>query len=490
MAEKRIAQPIEPTIYAHSRPGRRGYLPPKPEVPTKPLDDLLPASLRRDNPPALPEVDLPTLARHYVRLSNLNYNIEKGFYPLGSCTMKYNPRIADQAAALPGVNRLHPLLPGSLLQPALKMLGELKHDLGELTGMDSFTLQPAAGAQGEFAAIKMIRAYHLEKGNPRKILLVADSAHGTNPASATMCSYQVVVVKSDERGNVSLDDLKEKLSEDVAAFMLTNPNTLGLFEENILEIARLVHSVGGQLYYDGANLNAILGRIRPGDMGFDAVHLNLHKTFGTPHGGGGPGAGPVGVKAHLAKYLPLPTIEPDGENYRLDFDRPDSIGKLTAFWGHFLVNLRAWVYIRHLGLAGLRRVSEFAVLNANYLMALLKDVLHLPFDRICMHEFVLSAGQLKEELGVATLDISKRLIDHGFHPPTNYFPLIVPEALMIEPTETESRETLEAFAEVLKTIIAEAKSDPELLHGAPYNAPIRRVDEAQAVRDLNITYSE
>jgi len=490
MANARNTQPIEPVIYAHSRSGRRGYLPPKPTVPTKTLDELLPASLRREKAPALPEVDLPTLARHYVRLSDLNHCIEKGFYPLGSCTMKYNPRIADLAAALPGVNRLHPFLPEKLLQPALKMLSELEHDLGELTGMDCFTLQPAAGAQGELTAIKMIRAYHQAKGNPRKILLVADSAHGTNPASATMCSYEVVVVKSDERGNVSLDDLKEKLSEDVAAFMLTNPNTLGLFEENILEVARLVHSVGGQLYYDGANLNAILGRLRPGDMGFDAVHLNLHKTFGTPHGGGGPGAGPVGVREHLAKYLPRPTIEADDNGYRLDFDRPDSIGKLTAFWGHFLVNLRAWVYIRHLGLAGLRRVSEFAVLNANYLMALLKEMLYLPFDRTCMHEFVLSASQVKEELGIATLDISKRLIDHGFHPPTNYFPLIVPEALMIEPTETESRETLEAFAEVLRTILEEAKTEPELLRNAPFNAPIRRVDEAQAVRDLNITYPE
>ena len=309
MDDTRQIEPIEPAIYAHSTPGRRGYRPPRPDVPVEPVDKLIPAELRRGAPPALPEVDEPTLVRHYVNLSRLNHNVDVGFYPLGSCTMKYNPKVADVAAELPGPNALHPLLPEKLLQPALGILAELETMLGQITGMDRYTLQPAAGAQGEFTAIKMIRAYHTANGDPRKILLVADSAHGTNPASGTMCSYDVVEVDSDERGNIDPAALKEKLSEDVAALMLTNPSTLGLFEEHILEVAELVHSVGGQLYYDGANLNALMGRIRPGDMGFDAVHLNLHKTFGTPHGGGGPGAGPVGVKKHLAPHLPVPTIE-------------------------------------------------------------------------------------------------------------------------------------------------------------------------------------
>jgi len=490
MSEKIIDHPIEPAIYAHSRKGRRCYRPPAPDVPVRPLDELLPPELRRAKPPALPEVDEPTLIRHYVRLSQLNHCIDVGFYPLGSCTMKYNPKLADAAAALPGVNALHPLAPEGMLQPALALMYELEGHLAQITGMDRFTLQPAAGAHGEFTAIKMIRAYHKSRGNPRRVLLVPDSAHGTNPASGTMCSYDVVVVDSDSRGNVSVESLKEKLSDDVAALMLTNPNTLGLFEENIVEVAELVHRAGGQLYYDGANLNAILGRIRPGDMGFDAVHLNLHKTFGTPHGGGGPGAGPVGVKGHLAEFLPVPTLEKTDKGYRLDYDRPKSIGKLLAFYGHFLVSLRAYVYIRYLGLEGLRGVSADSVLNANYLLSLLKGAFQLPFDRKCMHEFVLSGKKQKDAHGVATLDISKRIIDYGFHPPTNYFPLIVPEALMVEPTETETRDTLDAFAAALSAIDREAAQDPDLLHGAPYSAPVRRVDEARAVRELNVSWPE
>ncbi len=490
MSEKIIDRPLEPAIYAHSRKGRRCYRPPAPDVPVRPLDELLPPGLRRTKPPALPEVDEPTLVRHYVRLSKLNYCIDMGLYPLGSCTMKYNPKLADAAAALPGVNAIHPLTPEGMLQPALALMSELEGHLAQITGMDRFTLQPAAGAHGEFTAIKMIRAYHKSRGNPRKVLLVPDSAHGTNPASGTMCSYDVVVVDSDERGNVSVESLKEKLSDDVAALMLTNPNTLGLFEENIVEVAELVHRAGGQLYYDGANLNAILGRIRPGDMGFDAVHLNLHKTFGTPHGGGGPGAGPVGVKRHLAEFLPVPTVEKTDDGYRLDYDRPKSIGKLLAFYGHFLVSLRAYVYIRYLGLEGLRGVSADSVLNANYLLSLLKGAYLLPFDRLCMHEFVLSGKKQKDAYGVATLDISKRIIDYGFHPPTNYFPLIVPEALMVEPTETETKDTLDAFAAALSAIDREAAADPDLLHGAPYSAPVRRVDEARAVRELNVSWPE
>ncbi|MBD3399589.1 MAG: aminomethyl-transferring glycine dehydrogenase subunit GcvPB [Candidatus Coatesbacteria bacterium] len=491
MADKRPQQPIEPAIYAHSTPGRRGYRPPAVDVPAKPIDELIPAGLRRNKPPALPEVDEPTLVRHYVKLSQLNHNVDVGFYPLGSCTMKYNPKIADAVAELPGPNALHPLLPEALWQPALEILAELERMLSAVTGMDRYTLQPAAGAQGEFTAIKMIRAYHTAQGDPRKVLLVADSAHGTNPASGTMCSYDVVEVASDERGNVDPAALKELLCEDVAALMLTNPSTLGLFEEHILEVAELVHSVGGQLYYDGANLNALMGRIRPGDMGFDAVHLNLHKTFGTPHGGGGPGSGPVGVKEHLAPYLPVPTIERHGEGWTLDWDRPDSIGKLNAFYGHFLVNLRAWAYLRFHGLEGLRNVSAHAVLNANYLLALIKDLLPPAHDRTCMHEFVVSARELKEQTGLSALDLSKRIIDYGFHPPTNYFPLIVPEAWMIEPTETETRETLEAFAAALRQIIEEeAPADPELLHGAPWTAPVRRVDEVQAVRELDVCWPE
>ncbi len=490
MVEKIPGRPIEPAIYAYSKKGRRCYRPPESDVPTRLLDELLPPELRRKNPPALPEVDEPTLVRHYVRVSQLNHCIDVGFYPLGSCTMKYNPKLADAVAALPGVNDLHPLLPEGMLRPALELMHELEGYFSEICGMDRFTLQPAAGAHGEFTAIKMIRAYHKARGNPRRVLLVPDSAHGTNPASGSMCSYEVVEVASDERGNVSVESLKEKLSEDVAALMLTNPNTLGLFEENIGEVAELVHAVGGQLYYDGANLNAIMGRIRPGDMGFDAVHLNLHKTFGTPHGGGGPGAGPVGVKEHLAKFLPVPIVEKDGETYRLDYDRPSSIGKLVAFYGHFLVSVRAYVYIRYLGLEGLRAVSAHSVLNANYLVGLLKDVFHLPFDRRCMHEFVLSGKAQKDAHGVATLDISKRIIDYGFHPPTNYFPLIVPEALMIEPTETETKDTLDAFAAALLAIDKEAAEEPALLHGAPYSAPVRRVDEARAVRQLNVSWPE
>lgn len=484
----------ESLIFERSRPGRKGYSLPAADVPVRGPEALLPPGRLRRRPPALPEVSEPEAVRHFTRLSHRNHSVDGGFYPLGSCTMKYNPKVNEDMARLPGFAGLHPNAPDDLAQGALQLLWELERDLCEIGGMDRFSLQPAAGAQGELTGLLLIRAYHESRGEGalRTKVIVPDSAHGTNPASAALCGYRVVQVRSDARGGVDLADLERALDRSVAALMLTNPNTLGLFDENIGEIAERVHAAGGLLYYDGANANAILGVSRPGDMGFDVVHFNLHKTFSTPHGGGGPGAGPVGVKAALAPFLPVPRVEreetPEGPRFRLREDLPRSIGRVHAFHGNFGVLVRAYTYIRMLGPDGLRRVSEDAVLAANYVMRRLRDAFEVPYDRACMHEFVASARRLKEETGVRALDVAKRLLDHGIHPPTIYFPLIVEEALMIEPTETESKETLDRFVEVMIAIAEEARRDPEKVRGAPWETPVGRLDEALAARKPDLRW--
>ena len=475
----------EPLIFAYSRPGRGGMALPDPDVPVRPVEERVPADLLRQQAPALPEVAEVDLVRHYTRLSQMNHAVDTGFYPLGSCTMKYNPKVNERVAALPGFAGLHPYVPDDLAQGALRLMWELERALCELGGMARATLQPAAGAHGELTGILLIRAYHRSRGQGHRYkVIVPDSAHGTNPATAAMAGYKVVEVPSDARGGVDLKALEAALDEDVAALMLTNPNTLGLFDENIHRIAELVHGAGGLLYYDGANANAILGISRPGDMGFDVVHLNLHKTFSTPHGGGGPGSGPVGVKEELVPFLPAPLVERDPETGRfyLDHDRPQAIGRMRSFYGNFAILVRAYAYIRALGAEGLRRVSEDAVLNANYVMRQLAGLFRLPYDRTCMHEFVLSASNLRERTGVRALDVAKRLLDFGIHPPTIYFPLIVEEALMIEPTETESKETLDRFVAVMRRIAREAEEEPEVLRQAPHTTPVGRLDEALAAR--------
>lgn len=480
---------IEPLIFERSQTGRKSGVLPEVSRPQRPLSDLIPADLLRKKPPLLPEVSEVDVIRHYTHLSQMNYGVDGGFYPLGSCTMKYNPKINEELARLPGFAQMHPLQPEETAQGCLKVMADLDRHLCAITGMDRFTLQPAAGAQGELAGLMMIRAYHENRQDcGRRKMIVPDSAHGTNPASAAMAGFDVVEVRSDAQGCVDVDALRTLVGPDTAGLMLTNPNTLGLFDTRISEIADLIHAAGGLLYYDGANANAILGITRPGDMGFDVVHLNLHKTFSTPHGGGGPGSGPVGVKARLEPFLPVPLVrkDPDGL-YRLDADRPLSIGRIKAFHGHFAVLLRAWAYIRTHGAEGLRHVSESAVLNANYLRVRLSDAYDLPFRRVCMHEVVFSGSRQKAR-GVSTLDIAKRLLDYGYHPPTIYFPLIVKEALMIEPTETESRETLDAFAGALLQIDRESQSDPALVHGAPHNTAVARLDEVLAARQAVLRY--
>ncbi len=481
----------EPLIFEISRPGRCAASLPECDVP--PAD--LPQALLRDDLP-LPEVSELDLVRHYVRLSYLNHAVDTGFYPLGSCTMKYNPKVNEAVARLQGFTAVHPYQPEWTVQGCLELMYELQETLKEISGFAAVSLQPAAGAHGEFAGMLMIRAYHLDRGDTgRTKVLVPDSAHGTNPASTAMCGYEVVEIHSDARGNVDLDDLKAHCDEHVAGMMLTNPNTLGLFDEHILEIADLVHSCGGLLYGDGANLNAIVGIAKPADLGFDVMHFNLHKTFSTPHGGGGPGAGPVGVTEALADFLPGPIVdmEPPSENsqdegpYYFLYVPDKSIGRLKSFYGNFGVLVRAYAYIRHLGAKGLRRVAEHAVLNANYLRVRLQDTYPLPYRRTCMHEFVLS-GRLPGAEDVHTVDIAKRLIDFGFHPPTIYFPLIVPEALMIEPTETESLETLDAFADAMLKIAEEARTSPETLHNAPFTAPLRRLDDVRAAREPKLRW--
>jgi glycine dehydrogenase subunit 2 len=431
--------------------------------------------------PGLPQLSEPEVVRHFVRISQWNYGIDSGPFPLGSCTMKYNPKSSEAVARLPGFAQLHPMIPEADCQGALELGYLLERALSEISGFAATTLQPAAGAQGELCGLMMIRAYHESKGAPRKKVLIPDSAHGTNPASCALSGYDVVQLKSNRDGLADPAAVAAALDSDVAALMMTNPNTLGIFERHVEEIAKLVHGVGGLLYCDGANLNALLGVARPGDMGFDVMQFNLHKTFATPHGGGGPGAGPVGVADKLVPFLPVPVIRKDGERFRLDFDRPQSIGRLRTFWGNCGMWIRAWALIREWGPAGVRRTAELAVLNANYLRSLLAEHYHLPFPEKTLHEVIFSDKRQKEH-GVSALDIAKRLIDHGFHPPTIYFPLVVPGALMLEPTETESPEAIEDLAAALKAIAVEAESDPETLRQAPTRTIVGRLDEVRAAR--------
>jgi glycine dehydrogenase subunit 2 len=481
----------EPLIFEISKPDRRAYSLPVLDVPAKSIEQLLPESELRKKPADLPEVSEIDVVRHFTRLSQLNHGVDIGFYPLGSCTMKYNPKINEYAANLPGFNRIHPYVPEELAQGALQLMYELQGYLAEIAGMDHVSLQPAAGAHGELAGILIIRAYHRARNDMKRTkILIPDSAHGTNPASAALGGFTVVEVPSDERGGIDVEALEAAMDDTVAGLMLTNPNTLGLFDENIERIEKIVHGKGGLLYYDGANANAILGISRPGDMGFDVLHFNLHKTFGTPHGGGGPGSGPVAVKDFLEPFLPVPTVVLEDGKYRLNYDRPQTIGQMKSFYGNFLVMVKAYAYIRSLGPDGLREASRDAVLNANYLLSRVREYYDVPYDRYCKHEFVISPSKIKKQTGVRTLDISKRLLDYGVHPPTNYFPLIVDEALMIEPTETESKETLGYFADALITIAKEAYEDPETVKSAPHTTVVGRLDEAGAARNLNIRWEK
>ena len=474
------------TIFEKGAPGRRAFACPDTDVPV--VDGVLPERFRRARPARLPEVSEPELVRHYVRLSKRNYDLDSGFYPLGSCTMKHNPRLHERVAALAGHARLHPLQRPEHAQGALELMHRLEHALGQIAGLPHVSLQPSAGSHGELLGVLLTRAYHEARGERRAKVLTPDTAHGTNPATVTMAGFDVVRVATNEQGGVDLDDLRSKADEHVACLMLTNPNTLGVFDANIEEIARIVHDVGGTLYYDGANLNAVMGISRPGDMGFDIVHYNLHKSFTQPHGGGGPGSGPIAVSDRLAPFLPKPlVIRGDDGRFTLDYDRPQSVGRLRGFQGNYGVFVRAYAYICSLGAEGLKDASETAVLNANYLLAKLRELdtehrIPLAFGQLCMHEFVLSGAPMKRELGIRTLDLAKRLLDHGYHPPTVYFPLLVDEALLLEPTETETKETLDAFAESMVAILAEAAEDPAVAQNAPYTTPVRRLDEAGAAK--------
>ncbi len=474
-------------IFSKGKAGRKAYTLGYADVPD--VSHQLPERFVKKTELALPEVSENELARHMVDLSVKNYHIDKGFYPLGSCTMKYNPKINEQIARLEGFAYLHPFQPEDTVQGALKLMYELQIALSRISGFKYISLQPAAGAHGEFAGISIIRAYHKSKGNikEKNTILVPDSAHGTNPASAAMNGFKVISVKSLPNGQVDMDDLKSKLNESVAGMMLTNPNTLGIFEENIQEISRLVHEVDGLMYMDGANLNAIMGLVKPAEMGFDIMHFNLHKTFSTPHGGGGPGAGPIGVTEVLSKFLPYPVITKDENGFRLHCDCPDSIGKLLTFYGHFGILVRALVYINILGKDGLKKVSYHSVLNANYILSRLKDYFDAPYkDYKIMHEVILSSHSLKKNYDVSTLDVAKRLMDYGIHPPTIYFPLIVHECLMIEPTETESKEMLDRFCDAMITITKEAKENKEIVKTAPHNLEYGRLDDAYAAKNINV----
>lgn len=465
-----------------SEPGRTGYSLPQLDVPEADMEQLIPKEYLRTTEPGLPELTEPEVVRYFTQLSRKNHGVDVGFYPLGSCTMKYNPRVNEDIAAHPGFSRIHPQQPEYTVQGALQLIYELDTYLAEISGLAKTSFQPAAGAHGELTGLLVIKAYHdNNKETQRRQILIPDSAHGTNPASAMMAGFTVQEVPSDEKGGIDIKILKTMVGSQTAGLMLTNPNTLGLFDENIQKITRIVHEAGGLLYYDGANANAILGITRPGDMGFDIVHFNLHKTFSTPHGGGGPGSGPIVVTRKLAKFLPGPLVEKQGQKYVFSYPEK-SIGRVKAFHGNFAVLVKAYAYIRHLGAKGLRAVSENAVLNANYVMNQLRQDYHLPYDRICMHEFVLS-GTRQKALGVTALDIAKRLLDYGVHAPTVYFPLIVEEALMIEPTETESKNTLDAFIRAMKEIAGEAKREPEKLKQAPNRTPVKRLDETRAARN-------
>ncbi len=474
-------------IFEKSSPGRHGGYIGQPD-PKQPLDSMIPAKLLREKPAALPEVAELELVRHYVRLSQKCFSIDTHFYPLGSCTMKYNPKINEKVASLSGFARVHPHQPAEQVQGTLEVMHELQRYLVEISGMDAVTLQPAAGAHGELTGILIIKAYLVEqKQGHRTEVLIPDSAHGTNPATCTLAGFKTVSVKSNKRGGVDLEDLKKKITDKTAAIMITNPSTLGLFEEEIANIADIVHKAGAQVYMDGANMNAIQGIARPGDFGVDVQHFNLHKTFSTPHGGGGPGSGPVACKKHLEPYLPVPRIVREGEKFALDYNRSKSIGRVKAFFGNVGMHVRCYTYIRYHGPDGIRANAENAVLNANYLMSRLKGHFKIAFDRPCMHEFVIDGTPLKK-LGVHTLDFGKRLLDYGFHPPTIYFPLIVPECMMIEPTESENRETLDGFADAMIAILGEAKTDPKKLLDAPHTMPVRRLNEVKASREPIVRY--
>ncbi len=484
-----VGERLQPTLFERSRPGRGDG-----KIPHPPKDalDRIPAAARRATPPALPELNEPEVVRHYVNLSQLNYAVDTGFYPLGSCTMKFNPKLNEWAARLPGFASLHPLAPDEVAQGTLQLLFELEEILAAISGMTAVTLQPAAGAQGELTGILMIRAYHRSRGDTdRDEVLVPDSSHGTNPATASMAGFRTITIPSAPDGGVDLEKFQAALGPRTAAVMITNPSTLGLFEKRIGELLDLVHEAGALAYMDGANLNAILGRFKPGEAGFDVMHFNVHKTFSTPHGGGGPGAGPVGVGDRLVPFLPTPRVlRADDGSFRLERpdERPTSIGRLRSFVGNTGVLVRAYAYLRAHGAAGLREVSDDAVLAANYLRKRVGEAYDIPFDRHCKHEFVASAATLKRETGVRTLDVAKRLIDKGFHPPTIYFPLTVEEAMLIEPTETESLETLDAFADALIAIARESHDDPELVKSAPHTAPVGRLDEATAARQPNLRW--
>jgi glycine dehydrogenase subunit 2 len=477
---------VEPLIFELSKPGRRGVRFPKTDVPE--VD--LPATMQRERLD-WPEVSEIDVIRHYTRLSQKNHAIDINIYPLGSCTMKYNPKINEVVARYPGFAEIHPLQDPETVQGALELMHELQEMLAEISGFAAVSLQPAAGAHGELTGVLIARAYHAARGDSaRRKILVPDSAHGTNPATAAMAGFEVVTLPSDERGNVDLDALRRLVGPDTAALMITNPNTLGLWDEHIEEVVQIVHEAGGLVYNDGANFNAILGIARPGDLGIDIMHFNLHKTFSTPHGGGGPGSGPVGVRAGLEEFLPTPhlrKVEADGQVRYEWYEPKQSIGRIHSFYGNFGMHVRAYTYIRMHGAAGLRQVSEDAVLNANYLLANLRDRYDVPYDRTCMHEFVLSATRQKRN-GVRALDIAKRLLDFGMHPPTVYFPLIVPEALMIEPTETESKESLDGFIAAMRQIADEAETSPEVVTSAPHNTEYKRLDEVTANRNLNLRW--
>jgi glycine dehydrogenase subunit 2 len=514
-AERRIGDPVagdpriaEPLIFELHCEGHNSFSPPRLDVPSAPIADLIPRRLLRSKAPELPEVSEPEVVRHFTRLSSLNYHVDKGMYPLGSCTMKYNPKVNEEVAALPGFKDLHPLCPPDAAQGALRLMYLLADALCKITGMSEFCLHPAAGAHGELTGMMVVAAYHRDKGNQKDTVLIPDSAHGTNPASVNLAGYKVVEVKSGPNGCLNAALLKEAMGDNVAALMLTNPNTLGLFEEDVLRLAEIVHSVDGLMYLDGANMNALLGVAKPADMGFDIVHLNLHKTFSTPHGGGGPGSGPLGVSEKLRVFLPVPRIrkeeggkdEEGGENkgkgkdrgrdrerFSLDYSAPKSIGMIHSFYGNFAVMVKAYAYILSLGAKGLESVARESILSANYLKALLSPYFDVPYDKPCMHEFVLS-GKRQKALGVRTLDIAKRLLDYGFHAPTVYFPLIVEEALMIEPTETETKRELDKFACAMKAIVEEVEKTPDIVKQAPLTTPVGRLDEGKAARELRLKW--
>ncbi|MDX1386702.1 MAG: aminomethyl-transferring glycine dehydrogenase subunit GcvPB [bacterium] len=472
----------EPTLFERGAPGRKGYSLPDPEVPLRQGEEELPSHLLREDPPLLPEVSELDVIRHFTRLSQWNYSIDTGFYPLGSCTMKYNPRVNEEVARMSGWAKLHPAQPEETLQGALELMFLLQNYLAQISGMDATSLQPAAGAQGEFTGLLMIRAYLADQGNPRTKVLVPDSAHGTNPATCAACGYEVVTLKSGKDGILTPETVAAAMDEEVAALMITNPNTLGLFETHMAEIANIVHEKGGLVYCDGANQNALVGKARVGDMGVDVLHFNLHKTFTTPHGGGGPGAGPVAVKKILAPYLPIPVVVRKDGQFRLDGDRPKSIGKVKSFFGNFGMFVRAYTYIREMGPEGLRQVAERAVLNANYLKKSLETLFHLPYPQTCMHECVFT-DKKQNEFGVKTIHIAKRLMDYGYHPPTIYFPLVVSGALMVEPTETESLQTLDRFIWSMGEIAKECEETPDVVQEAPHVPKVRRLDEVKAAKE-------